>query len=90
MATCTADPREAIGSGVSIERRYIDGEFDGLAYWHPDGKGGVCEGYIYFREPGDKDGWTLVSEKPLTVAPSLLCRACQHHGFIRGGRWVPC
>jgi hypothetical protein len=34
------------------------------------------------------DGWTLVNESPLTVSPSLLCRCCGRHGFIREGQWV--
>lgn len=33
--------------------------------------------------------WTVESWEPLTVSPSLLCRApgCSDHGFIRQGRW---
>lgn len=27
-------------------------------------------------------------EGALTIAPSLACRHCPSHGFIRGGRWV--
>jgi hypothetical protein len=33
--------------------------------------------------------WTVVSWEPLTLDPSLLCRACQDHGHIREGLWVP-
>lgn len=33
--------------------------------------------------------WTVEQWEPLTLWPSLLCRACGHHGFIRDGRWVP-
>lgn len=32
----------------------------------------------------------LVSETPLTIAPSLGCRSCPSHGFIEGGRWREC
>jgi len=32
---------------------------------------------------------TLVSEDPLHIEPSILCRACGDHGFIRDGRWQP-
>lgn len=28
-------------------------------------------------------------EQSLTVAPSLACRTCPSHGFIRDGRWIP-
>lgn len=38
--------------------------------------------------PGPK--WDLVQAEPLTVAPSILCRACGLHGFLRAGRWAPC
>jgi hypothetical protein len=33
--------------------------------------------------------WTVESLDPLTISPSLLCRGCGDHGFIREGRWVP-
>lgn len=35
-------------------------------------------------------GWTVVSEKPLTLTPSLLCKSCGFHGHFRDGKWVPC
>lgn len=31
--------------------------------------------------------WHLESWEPLTLSPSLLCRACGDHGFIRQGHW---
>lgn len=31
----------------------------------------------------------VVLADPLTLEPSLACRACGHHGFIRDGKWVP-
>lgn len=88
---CTADPREDIGHGVSIERRYLDGKLDGIAYWHPDGKGGICGGERGAWIPFEKapHGWQLESERPLTLSPSLLCPITGHHGFIRKGCWVP-
>lgn len=33
--------------------------------------------------------WQVVSWQPLTLSPSLLCRSCGLHGWIRDGRWVP-
>ena len=33
--------------------------------------------------------WTLVSADPLTIAPSIHCLTCGHHGFIRDGVWIP-
>lgn len=32
--------------------------------------------------------WTVESWEPLTISPSLLCRACGDHGFIRDDKWV--
>jgi len=37
----------------------------------------------------DRAIWQVESWEPLTLAPSLLCRVCGSHGFIRGGRWLP-
>lgn len=32
--------------------------------------------------------WKVEQAEPLTLSPSILCRACGDHGFIRNGRWV--
>jgi hypothetical protein len=32
--------------------------------------------------------WTVESMEPLTLSPSLLCRLCGDHGFIKQGKWV--
>lgn len=82
-----------IGEGVSIQFRYLPDETKpgGIAYRHPNGKGGFCEGWVPFNETlGSEHGWDVVCEKPLTLSPSLLCRACGHHGHIRNGVWTPC
>jgi hypothetical protein len=36
-----------------------------------------------------ESGWTILSEKPLSLAQSLLCNVCKRHGLIRDGKWVP-
>jgi len=67
----------------------------GLVESHPspvDGSG--CEGSVTFDVP-EAEGisgprWTLVSLDPLHIEPSVLCRRCGWHGFIRNGRWEPC
>lgn len=72
----------------------------GLIYEHPaETETGRCCGGIQFdtpevrtvielsRTPG-RAVWQVESWDPLTLSPSLLCGACGHHGFIRGGRWV--
>lgn len=38
--------------------------------------------------PGPK--WDLVQVEPLTIAPSILCRDCGFHGFLRNGLWEGC
>ena len=84
----SADPWVDIGGGVSIEIRRVDGAVGGVAYRHKKpSTGGPCEGYAPVAGPGAL--WTLVSSEPLTLAPSLLCLECKHHGFIQNGRWVP-
>lgn len=88
---------EDIGHGVSIA--YTSGAgYDkaGLIEEHdrPDGKG-RCAGGVYFDLPGVQETfpgvavWQVESWDPLTISPSLLCRICGNHGFIKNGRWVP-
>jgi hypothetical protein len=85
---CTEDAVEDLGHGVRAQRRYIDGQLDCVAWWH------ACDGTD--REdglpvkPSWATGWTVESIRPLTLSPSLLCRLCKFHGFVREGKWVPC
>jgi hypothetical protein len=65
----------------------LAGKLAGLDYWHPCRDGGLGRGWIPL-DAGD-NGWQLECLEPLTISPSLLCTACQHHGHIRGGRWEP-
>lgn len=69
-----------------------DGEIDGIIEEH-DSPSGRCGGYVKFRARGpNPDGtpsWVVEQEEPLTLSPSVLCRTCGNHGFIREGRWVP-
>lgn len=79
-----------------------DGRRFGIIEHHPkpdDPSGLRCGGYVAWRNPsGNPDDQTveahivvrhrLVSEEPLTIEPSLLCRTCGHHGWVRDGRWV--
>lgn len=85
---------EDLGHGVRIRFTTYQGVRHGLIESHdrPDG-GGRCSGAITFAgaptpQP-DRPAWTVESQEPLTLSPSLLCRTCGHHGFIRDGRWVP-
>lgn len=65
---------------------------------HRSRLGEVCEGAIQFDGVGlpvTGSRWVVESWEPLTLSPSLLCKAvlsdgrpCDDHGFIRDGRWV--
>lgn len=88
--------RVDIGDEHSMELRHFEGELSGLNYWHPGKDGKPCMGFITFagrawarRFDGQQiEAWDVVQESPLTLSPSLLCRACGDHGFIRDGKWV--
>ena len=32
--------------------------------------------------------WKVEQDEPITLSPSILCKACGDHGFIREGKWV--
>jgi hypothetical protein len=77
-----------IGHDVLVDKRFVDGVLHGIAYKHRCIAGGVREAFIPLNPPF-KTGWDLVSVSPLTITPSLLCRACGHHGQLTNGRWEP-
>ena len=57
----------------------------------PEGK--ECGGGITFdgevaRATNRSPVWTVEQWEPLTLSPSLLCKTCGDHGFIREGKWV--
>jgi len=60
----------------------------------PDGQG-QCEGAVTFDGPAQRQlrpnapRWTVESWEPLTLSPSILCKLCGNHGYIREGRWIP-
>lgn len=86
LPVCTSRDLGDIGHGVTAEVRFLDGVPEGVAYRH-DCPMGAHEGWAPLVPPGEV--WTLVSLEPLTIEPSLECRACGHHGYIRNGRWEP-
>ena len=55
------------------------------------GQGWIAfEGRSWARSFGGRiETWDVVSEEPFTISPSILCRACGDHGFVRDGKWVP-
>lgn len=87
-----------IGHGHRIQITQPDRE-QGVRHFvdehpRPDGAG-QCSGSGRILDPGQarpNDGrayWTLESADPLTLSPSLLCRTCGDHGWVRDGLWVP-
>lgn len=56
--------------------------------WTPNGC--TLDGPVSREIDAGRAGWQVESWEPLTLSPSLLCRSCGLHGFIREGRWVPC
>lgn len=51
--------------------------------------GGVTfDGEVQRKVVPDKGRWRVVSWEPLHIEPSVLCRGCGDHGFIRAGKWV--
>lgn len=61
---------------------------------HPKPDGTPCSGAVTFnteamvRTQPERALWTVVSEDPLTLSPSIQC-SCGDHGFITDGKWVP-
>jgi hypothetical protein len=90
VSTCTGITLGDIGYGVIAELRFVDGVLHGVEYRHPHGSQDIIGvlGWIPVQ-PEWPDGWVVVCLDPLTLSPSVLCRSCGHHGFIRNGRWEP-
>lgn len=86
-----------IGCGHKIKfTNYKDDPCAGLRDKHlrPD-NGQECQGFIAIKDGawanefnGDIPKWAMESKDPLTLSPSILCRTCGDHGFIREGKWV--
>jgi hypothetical protein len=82
-----------IGSGTTITLNEYDGEIVGLTEGHTDQNGNPCFGFVAFKhtrwvDNANRPQWTIESAKPLTLTPSILCRTCGKHGYIREGKWV--
>lgn len=88
-----------LGHGVYWTKVMASGdEWIGILEWHEClaaqncSDAGLSAGGVYFENATtDIKGarWQLVSGDPLTILPSVLCRACGLHGWITDGRWVP-
>ena len=60
----------------------------GIQVFHKNKAGEECPGFVTFSKLAPPPVWELISVEPLTMSPSLLCRTCGDHGFIRDGKWV--
>ncbi len=86
-----------IGGGHEISY-YTRGDDDarhvGLIDSHVKSDGSPCSGGSVLFDVAENDDfpdaakWQVISEEPLTLSPSLLCRICGSHGWIRDGVWV--
>lgn len=67
----------------------------GAIVTHKAPDGSECSSGVHFDLPQLGEAglgshvWQVESWEPLTLSPSLLCRRCGDHGFIRDGRWIP-
>lgn len=84
-------PEDAIelGHGTYYTKVYQGDQWVAIHEWHQE-NGVWGAGFIPFAGRMEASTpWEVVSEEPLTLNPSVACRTCSHHGFIRGGRWWP-
>jgi hypothetical protein len=94
VARRVAEGETDLGSGVTMAWLTSGGERIGLIETHEGTDGKECPGgLVHFdvehnAHIPEGHRWTVESWEPLTISPSLLCNICQHHGFIRHGRWV--
>lgn len=71
-----------------------DIERAGAMIRHRTPLGRWCSHGVTFELPetevlGVRNRWRVVSWEPLMLEPSLLCRVCGDHGFVKNGKWVP-
>lgn len=60
----------------------------GLEFRCPHGRYWSEGDPIIHTLPIGGNGWTVVSEDPLTIQPSISKPDCGCHGFITNGEWV--
>lgn len=84
-----------LGHGVTAVWLMKDDERIGLLESHDCAEGHLGTGSVIFDVPAahaarpDGPFWHVESWEPLTISPSVACRNCPNHGWIRGGVWVP-
>lgn len=64
----------------------------GWLHTHPDARdpsAKPCQSFCAVRAGFGPDVHEVVAAKPLTLSPSLKCRVCGVHGYVRDGKWEP-
>jgi len=87
------DDADDIGHGVRVVPIQQQGQIVGYmeAHRRPD-DGEWCSGWVQIESDfavREAPVWIQESASPLTLSPSILCRRCGNHGWIKEGRWVP-
>ena len=88
-------PQIDLGDGHLLIFQSGEGDIAGCIIEHKRKDGTPCKGWIPFAGrswaqtfQGKIAAWDVVSDAPLTLSPSVLCRICGDHGFVRDDKWV--
>lgn len=86
----------SIGEGHAITFVEYRGDTAGIDEYHRKPDGIWCAGWVCFKGSawqkafGDSiESWDVIKREPLTLQPSIRCKACGSHGYITEGKWVP-
>lgn len=71
-------------AGGNVKHPPVEGKCSGDGWVSFEGRAWARS----FSGNPDFQAWKVESDDPLTLSPSILCRACGDHGFIRNGKWV--
>lgn len=89
--TVIGDPPEEGSVFMDDQHAYrfvqFEGERVGITEFHYAGDH-WCAGFVAFKNYDPAHGWDVEVMDPLTLSPSLLCRLCGSHGFIKQGKWI--
>src|SRR5690348_15915346 len=96
MTSTTASNPIDLGDGHVLTLVDWMGEVAACRIAHKRKDGTQCDEWVPFAgrswarsfEPKQIAAWNVVSDSPLTLSPSIECRVCGDHGFVRGGKWV--
>lgn len=97
LGPCPPVDAVSTGDGFAMTFTMYEGEHAGIVEWHRKANGKWCRGWVPFRgskwsmlfegRGSEYQCWDVSQRDPLTLSPSILCRACGNHGFIRNGKW---